>query len=153
MASYFEEHNCQPLQSGQTPDHYLHMARLLLHGGFWQDLQVEFYELFGYGEKPPPPTSKAFVENLTTSTITKLGGQCPVCLKEWAEGDEIKMLPCKHKFHPACILPWLEKTNSCPMCRHELPTDDADYEEYRKQKERAKNREADLEILHNSMFS
>ncbi|KAG7167238.1 E3 ubiquitin-protein ligase RNF181-like isoform X2 [Homarus americanus] len=153
MSSYFDEHDCQPLRAGQLPDHFLHMARLLLHGGYWQDMQVEFTQLFGFGERPPPPTSKEFIDQLTTSTVSQRGGQCPVCLKEWTEGEEMKELPCKHKFHPACILPWLEKTNSCPMCRYELPTDDEDYEEYRRQKKRAKDREAEIEMLHHSMFS
>lgn len=45
------------------------------------------------------------------------------------------------------------QTNSCPLCRHELPTDDERYELYRKEKIRAKEREKDLETLHNSMFS
>lgn len=27
MASYFEEHNCEPLKEGETPDHLLHLAR------------------------------------------------------------------------------------------------------------------------------
>ena len=27
MASYFDEHNCVPLRDGETPDHFLHMAR------------------------------------------------------------------------------------------------------------------------------
>jgi hypothetical protein len=40
-----------------------------------------------------------------------------------------------------------------PLCRFELETDDEDYEAFRKEKLRAKEREADLEILHNSMFS
>ncbi|KAK3884351.1 hypothetical protein Pcinc_011362 [Petrolisthes cinctipes] len=153
MASYFDEHNCQPLATGQTPDHFLHIARLLLHGGYWQDLQMEFSQLFGFGEKPPPPASQEFVDNLSSVTMERKGEKCPVCLKEWSIGDEAKELPCQHKFHPTCILPWLQKTNSCPLCRHELPTDDEDYEEYRKQKKRAKERDADLEVLHNSMFS
>lgn len=153
MASYFDEHNCQPLRQGETPDHFLHMARLLLHGGYWQNLQLEFSQIVGFGDKPPPPASKEFVESLETIIVKKNGGQCPVCLKEWSEGDEQKQLPCQHKFHPTCILPWLEKTNSCPMCRHEVPTDDEDYEEYRRQKKRARDREAELEILHDSMFS
>lgn len=153
MASYFDEHSCNPLRTGEVPDHFLHFARLILHGGYWQDMQLEFSQLFGFGDKPPPATSKEFMNNLETLPITEKGGQCAVCLKEWTAGEESKRLPCKHKFHPTCILPWLEKTNSCPVCRHELPTDDEDYEEYRKQKKRAVEREADIEVLHNSMFS
>lgn len=51
-----------------------------------------------------------------------------------------------------CILPWLEKTNSCPLCRHELETDDPTYERRRAERARAVQREKDLETLHNSMF-
>lgn len=49
-------------------------------------------------------------------------------------------------------LVWLQ-TNSCPLCRFELPTDDEDYEEERKEKKRASEREVDIDNLHNSMFS
>ena len=27
MASYFDEHDCEPLEDGQQPNHLLHMAR------------------------------------------------------------------------------------------------------------------------------
>ncbi|KAK7071665.1 hypothetical protein SK128_025825 [Halocaridina rubra] len=150
MASYFDEHGCNPLPRGEAPDDYLHFARLILHGGYWQGMQMEYSHLFG--EKPPPPASKTFVNTLKTSKVTENAGQCAVCLKEWVKGD-FNTLPCKHRFHPSCIIPWLEKTNSCPMCRHELPTDDEDYEEYKRQKKRQSDREAEIKMLHNSMFS
>jgi uncharacterized protein (DUF2225 family) len=68
------------------------------------------------------------------------------------EDDIVNELPCKHKFHKECILPWLQKTCSCPCCRFELPTDDKDFEEMRRQKKRAKQREQDIDTLHSSMF-
>lgn len=38
------------------------------------------------------------------------------------------------------------------MCRHEMATDDAAYEERKKHRQRTAQREAELETLHNSMF-
>ena len=155
MASYYDEHNCEPLRDGETPNHNLLLARLLLDTGIAVEWEMEYSRLF-HGERPPPPTSKKVIEELPTVSVTQAEEDkhalCPVCLGALETGDEMKKLPCEHTFHPKCIIPWLQKTNSCPLCRHELPTDDEDYEKFKKQKARAKQREHDLETLHDSMF-
>jgi len=46
-------------------------------------------------------------------------GQCPVCLEDSNEPDTM-LLPCAHAFHGDCILPWVENSFSCPMCRTEI---------------------------------
>ncbi|XP_015127884.1 E3 ubiquitin-protein ligase RNF181 [Diachasma alloeum] len=145
MSDYFEEMGWTPLRDGETPNVLLQMARFLRDVGMW--------DMLGQDEKLPPPASKAAVEALEEIKITDAGSkQCPVCLKAFESSEIAKSLPCQHSFHKECIIPWLDKTNSCPLCRHELPTDDEDYEMYRKEKLRAVEREKDLETLHNSMF-
>lgn len=33
--------------------------------------------------------------------------ECAICLEDYAEGDRIRTLPCKHEFHQKCIDNWL----------------------------------------------
>ncbi|WOL09764.1 hypothetical protein Cni_G18517 [Canna indica] len=47
--------------------------------------------------------------------------ECPICLAEFAEGDEIRILPqCGHGFHVGCVDTWLAAHSSCPSCRRVL---------------------------------
>lgn len=69
-----------------------------------------------------PPAQKEAIEAMPTVKITeKL--QCSVCLDDFDIGSEAKEMPCKHKFHCMCIMPWLELHSSCPICRFQLPAD------------------------------
>ncbi|KAK3133401.1 hypothetical protein QOZ80_6AG0536090 [Eleusine coracana subsp. coracana] len=86
---------------------------------------------------PPkvPPASKEVVANLPIITVTdeviaRLGSEteCAVCRENLVVDDKMQELPCKHLFHPPCLKPWLDENNSCPICRHELRTDDHVYE-------------------------
>ena len=57
--------------------------------------------------------------------------ECSICLTEVNEGEDTILLPCGHMFHDACVTKWLKIHNTCPLCRFELPTDDAEYERQR----------------------
>ncbi|KAJ4803380.1 RING/U-box superfamily protein [Rhynchospora pubera] len=85
-----------------------------------------------------PPAAKSVVSSLPDVKVTEQmmetdDAQCAVCMDSFEPGYTAKQMPCKHIYHPDCILPWLELHNSCPVCRFELPTDDADYEARKKQ--------------------
>lgn len=96
------------------------------------------------GPAGPPPAAKSVVDSLKEVEITGDSDQkeaenyasCAVCKDEFAKGEKVIVFPCpnKHVYHTDCIKPWLKLHNSCPVCRHELKTDDDWYErmkEYR----------------------
>jgi Ring finger domain len=47
--------------------------------------------------------------------------QCAVCLGDFDTDSSITALPCHHKFHTDCILPWLtERQSKCPLCKFDV---------------------------------
>ncbi|CAK7325668.1 unnamed protein product [Dovyalis caffra] len=46
---------------------------------------------------------------------------CAVCLSEFKDGEEVKVLPeCLHTFHVSCIDMWLSSHSNCPICRTDM---------------------------------
>ncbi|KAG7600854.1 putative transcription factor C2H2 family [Arabidopsis thaliana] len=80
-----------------------------------------------------PPASVSCVRNLPRVIIAEehvmKGLVCAICKELFTLRNETTQLPCLHLYHAHCIVPWLSARNSCPLCRYELPTDDKDYEE------------------------
>ncbi|KAL6841240.1 hypothetical protein ACP4OV_028758 [Aristida adscensionis] len=70
-----------------------------------------------------PPAKKEAVEALPTVKVEDVVS-CSVCLDDLELGSQARQMPCEHKFHSSCILPWLELHSSCPVCRFELPSEE-----------------------------
>lgn len=51
------------------------------------------------------------------SRVSENWTQCPICLDDFAMGNEVRSLPCTHTFHVACIDAWLRLNVKCPHCR------------------------------------
>lgn len=41
---------------------------------------------------------------------------CGICLCEYQPKETIKITNCNHSIHKECLIPWLEKSNLCPIC-------------------------------------
>lgn len=73
-----------------------------------------------------PAMSRDSRHELRLVTVVEEGEVCAVCLELMPVGSKAKQLPCKHFYHDECLSGWVEKANSCPMCRSsDLPSDTA----------------------------
>ena len=45
---------------------------------------------------------------------------CAVCMEDYKVGDQIRVLPCQHEFHAACVDVWLKTKRACPLCRADI---------------------------------
>lgn len=46
--------------------------------------------------------------------------ECPTCLEEYDANNPKIMTKCEHHFHLACILEWMERSDTCPVCDEEM---------------------------------
>jgi Ring finger domain len=79
-------------------------------------------------------TSSTTKDNTSSSPVAALGAQendvpkpaddslsCSICTEDFTLGEELRVLPCNHKFHPPCVDPWLlNVSGTCPLCRIDL---------------------------------
>lgn len=79
------------------------------------------------GEEPEA-ASIEFINSLKETIIDQENITCSICLEEFKKGDKCIKLPCSnpHYFHASnenCpgIIEWLNKSNTCPLCRTEFP--------------------------------
>jgi hypothetical protein len=54
---------------------------------------------------------------------------CAICLTDYDDGEELRVLPCSHFFHPACVDPWIGTHNACPMCKAQVDPEPTRVEE------------------------
>ncbi|XP_075691643.1 LOW QUALITY PROTEIN: E3 ubiquitin-protein ligase ZNRF3 [Rhinoderma darwinii] len=45
---------------------------------------------------------------------------CAICLEKYIDGEELRVIPCTHRFHKRCVDPWLLQNHTCPHCRHNI---------------------------------
>lgn len=56
-----------------------------------------------------------------TTSVTELENEgdnlgCSICTDDFRVGEDVRVLPCNHQFHPACIDPWLINiSGTCPL--------------------------------------
>ncbi|KAL7781970.1 hypothetical protein V8C43DRAFT_214834 [Trichoderma afarasin] len=69
-------------------------------------------EAHGAVEANPPPVA-------SPPPVVNVG--CSICTEDFTEGEDMRVLPCNHTFHPNCIDPWLiNVSGTCPLCRLDL---------------------------------
>ena len=71
-----------------------------------------------------PPAKREAINALPTVKVEEILS-CAICLEDFLQGEEAREMPCKHRFHGGCILPWLELHSSCPVCRMQIPADES----------------------------
>lgn len=66
------------------------------------------------------PTRCIMASDLVDLKEDEEGPSCAICMQEYKEGDELRVLPCRHEFHTQCVDKWLPMKKICPLCRHDV---------------------------------
>lgn len=57
-------------------------------------------------------------EYVETADADNSNTACLICFDDFKDGDVLRVLPCKHKFHALCVDQWLLNSSAlCPLCR------------------------------------
>jgi hypothetical protein len=46
--------------------------------------------------------------------------KCMICLEDFVAGQQLRVLPCFHRYHCDCIDHWLAMSRQCCVCKHDV---------------------------------
>mmetsp|Transcript_95115 Transcript_95115/g.307103 ORF Transcript_95115/g.307103 Transcript_95115/m.307103 type:complete len:473 (-) Transcript_95115:71-1489(-) len=69
--------------------------------------------------------SQSVVEGATATMLYSAGqGKdaevCSICCDTFQEEDRMRVLPCLHRYHAACVDKWLALSSTCPLCKGDI---------------------------------
>ncbi|KAM3515670.1 hypothetical protein MY11210_000648 [Beauveria gryllotalpidicola] len=71
-----------------------------------------------------PTAETAVAESASAQGGSEHDGEhlgCSICTEDFTVGEDVRVLPCHHQFHPGCVDPWLVNVSgTCPLCRYDL---------------------------------
>ncbi|KAJ7096297.1 hypothetical protein C8R44DRAFT_812656 [Mycena epipterygia] len=71
----------------------------------------------------PTPGNSSHPNSESSDVIPAAIGRetCPICIVDFEQGDDLRVLPCNHSFHSSCVDPWLlDLSTACPLCRQDF---------------------------------
>ncbi|NXC23768.1 PJA2 ligase, partial [Campylorhamphus procurvoides] len=71
-------------------------------------------------EQTHPPATRETIDCLPMVPVTGQEQCCTICCSEYVRGEYVAELPCRHLFHKSCVTLWLQRSGTCPVCRHVL---------------------------------
>lgn len=94
------------------------------------DVESLLREIPSIAKEGPLPASKSSIDALPRVQISEPGLECAICLSEYEVNaeEEVKEMPCRHKFHSGCIDKWLRIHGSCPVCRFSMEEEEEEGE-------------------------
>ncbi|KAI3843158.1 hypothetical protein MKX03_008549 [Papaver bracteatum] len=101
-----------------------------ISGSAFEACSVKEVDCKNEADSVPPSPKKADdalkLKDLTSS-LTEEEDCCPTCLEEYDDENPRIITKCEHHFHLACILEWMERSDTCPVCDQEMDFDQSVY--------------------------
>ncbi|XVF01362.1 hypothetical protein REPUB_Repub04eG0081600 [Reevesia pubescens] len=93
--------------------------------------QTERFQLLRETNKKPPGLSQEALDSLPLEVfssrevdierkLSRESRDCSICLESFSDQDVLTRLPCGHRFHLACLDPWVRTCGDCPYCRRSI---------------------------------
>lgn len=86
-----------------------------------QETFQEYMDKYGQKEITDDLDLKYTIYKDVSKELSQKVTECCVCQEYFEDTESVGILSCEHIYHEKCIKLWGKKSNTCPLCRIEIP--------------------------------